>query len=269
MVFFFTGTGNSLYAARMLDDDCRSIPQAIHDADKTYRADRIGIVCPVYGHEVPQMVRAFIRDATFETDYFYMVLTYGKRHGGAVELAEQMLAQTGKRADYITTLLMVDNFLPGFDMEEQVRTAPEKQIDAQLARIRQDIDAKKRWTQPVTDEDRAAHQEYLSRPARITAIDPSALYRVTEDCIGCGICMKVCPAGCISVRNGRAVHENGGCQLCMACIHHCPQNAIQLTIPEKNPKARFQNEHVKLMDIVHANWQEERCICQWKTAVNA
>lgn len=267
MVFYFTGTGNSLYAARTLDQDVRSIPQVIHEPDQVWRADRIGIVCPVYGHEVPQMVRVFIEKATFETDNFYLVLTYGNRHGGAVELADQMLEQMGKRADYITTLKMVDNFLPGFDMNEQIRTAPEKEIDQHLAAIKRDIDARKRWKEPVTDTDRAAHQEYLSRPARITALDASKLYRVTESCIGCGICMKVCPAGCISIRNGKAVHENGNCQLCMACIHHCPQNAIRMTIPEKNPEARFQNEHVKLMDIIHANWQKTS-ECEWKKAVN-
>ena len=30
MIFYFTGTGNSLYAAKQLDSDCRSIPEAMH-----------------------------------------------------------------------------------------------------------------------------------------------------------------------------------------------------------------------------------------------
>ncbi|MBS5397984.1 MAG: hypothetical protein KHY08_02505 [Lachnospiraceae bacterium] len=29
--------------------------------------------------------------------------------------------------------------------------------------------------------------------------------------------------------------------MCMACVHHCPKNAIRLTIPEKNPSARYHN----------------------------
>ena len=36
------------------------------------------------------MVKEFLHKATFDTDYFYMILTYGNRHGGAAELAEQM-----------------------------------------------------------------------------------------------------------------------------------------------------------------------------------
>ena len=45
------------------------------------------------------------------------------------------------------------------------------------------------------------------------------------------------------------------CQVCMACIHHCPENAIRLTIPEKNPDARYHNGHIRLTEIVAANDQ--------------
>ena len=47
-------------------------------------------------------------------------------------------------------------------------------------------------------------------------------YRVTEDCIGCGICSRVCPMGCVNVREGRAEHDYTDCVSCMACIHACP-----------------------------------------------
>ena len=65
-------------------------PQAIHREPLDFTADAIGIVCPVYGHEVPPMVREFLEKAQFHTDYFYMVLTYGNRHGGAAELAQRL-----------------------------------------------------------------------------------------------------------------------------------------------------------------------------------
>jgi flavodoxin len=82
MLFYFTGTGNSLYVAKRIEASPISIPQAVHDADKHYKDDAIGVVCPVYGHEMPQMVKDFLKNATFETDYFYLVLTYGHVHGG-------------------------------------------------------------------------------------------------------------------------------------------------------------------------------------------
>ena len=48
MIFYFTGTGNSLYAAKQLDPELISIPQAIHRDRLIFEADSIGIVCPVY-----------------------------------------------------------------------------------------------------------------------------------------------------------------------------------------------------------------------------
>ena len=88
VIFYFTATGNSLYVAKNLEDERVSIAQAIHDNKKVYKAEKIGIVCPIFGHEVPQLVRQFLEQATFETSYFYMVLTYGRRHGGASLLAK-------------------------------------------------------------------------------------------------------------------------------------------------------------------------------------
>ena len=90
MVFYFTGTGNCLYIVKQLEAQPVSIPQVIHQENLHFCDKSIGIVAPVYGHEVPGMVKEFLHKATFDTDYFYMILTYGNRHGGAAELAAQM-----------------------------------------------------------------------------------------------------------------------------------------------------------------------------------
>lgn len=89
MVFYFTGTGNSLYVAKQLEEKRISIPQAIHEEELVFEGDTIGVVCPLYGHEMPAMVKEFLRRAVFRTEYFYLVLTYGKRHGGGAELAKE------------------------------------------------------------------------------------------------------------------------------------------------------------------------------------
>ena len=88
MIFYFTGTGNSLYVAKELDQNRISIPQVIKRERLVFSADSIGIVCPVYGHEMPSMVKEFIRRASFETEYLFVVLTYGAHHGGAAEIAD-------------------------------------------------------------------------------------------------------------------------------------------------------------------------------------
>lgn len=137
MIFYFTATGNSLYVTKQLDEPWISIVQAVHDREKIYTADKIGIVCPVFGHEVPPLVKEFLTESTFRTDYFYMILTYGNRHGGAAELAHKLLEGLGIHPSYINVVLMVDNFLPGFDMNEQ--KALDKNVDGQMERIVRDI----------------------------------------------------------------------------------------------------------------------------------
>lgn len=256
MVFYFTGTGNSLYAAKYLDGEYISIPNALNSANMEYSADKIGIVCPMYGHEMPAMVKDFLGKAVFQTDYLYIVLTYGNRHANAVELAERALAPTGKKADYITTLLMVDNFLPAFDMAEQIKL--DKGVEQQLVDIKADIDAKKHDYQKVTLKDRAAHKGYLAmvhnQPETIWAD-----FDFTDECVGCAICTKVCPAGCIRIEDQRAVRTGENCQACYACVHACPKSAIRMNkilgFQDKNPKVRYRNEHVTLCELVKANDQ--------------
>ena len=258
MIFYFTATGNSLYAAKSLEDgDLRSIAQAVHDRDPRYKGDRIGVVCPVFGHEMPSLVKEFIARFEFETDYFYLILTYGNRHGGAAELTKQFLESQGIAPAYVNVVLMADNFLPAFDMERQKRL--DKNVDGQLAAIRTDICRGKRHIAPVTGRDRAAHRAFLSRSAELPPDTFHQLYCITDSCAGCEICTKVCPKGCFTVTDQRACWDPNGCISCMACVHACLTQAIQLNLPEKNPTARYRNPHVRLTELVRANQQNRRC----------
>lgn len=266
MIFYFTGTGNCLHVARELAAGERagaqplSIPQEMRrEGDLTYADEAIGIVYPLYGHLMPAMVREFIHRATFDTPYFFLLATYGRRHANGVELAQEEARSAGIEPAYISTLLMVDNWLPNFDMDEESALIPEKRIDENLARIKNDVSARKRWIEPVTDADRTAHEEYLSFGLKFEASDLGGFLAINEDaCTGCGTCARVCPAGCIAMEDGAARRDamaGMGCNACLACIHVCPASAISLPMGEKNPAARFRNEHVRLADIVQANNQ--------------
>lgn len=253
MVFYFTGTGNSLYIAKQIEENPISIPQIIHRKNQEYAADSIGIVAPVYGHEVPLMVKDFMQKAVFHTDYFYMILTYGNRHGGAAELAKKFCDECGIAVNYIRVIMMADNWLPGFDMNKQKRI--DKKVEENLAVILDDLAAHKNGISEVTDTDRIAHQQFLNRMSLMPPDAWQHLLRVTDDCSGCGICEKVCPSASVHMVNGKAVHIPGSCQTCLACAHACLQKAIQLTIPEVNSDARYCNEHISLQEIIQANCQ--------------
>ena len=177
----------------------------------------------------------------------------GKTRWRAAELAQKLCQDCGIQSAYINVLQMADNWLPAFDMDEQKKL--DKGVDSSLARIVGDITARKRWIAPVTEADRAAHREFLANMGRLPADAWQHLIRVTDRCVGCGICERVCPSASIRVVEGKAAHIPGHCQTCLACAHACPQKAIGLSVPEKNPGARYRNEHISLAELIQANHQ--------------
>lgn len=132
----------------------------------------------------------------------------------------------------------------------------DKKVEEHLAAIREDIYTRKNMIAEVTNTDRAAHQQFLDRMKQMPPDAWQHLIRVTDGCVGCGICEKVCLSASIRVINGKATHISGNCQTCFACVHACPQKAIGLTVPEKNPNARYRNEHISLNEIIESNHQK-------------
>ena len=62
---YFTATGNSLYTAKRIGGELRSIPRLMKQDRIVLTDESIRIVCPVYGGEMPRMVRQFIEKAVF------------------------------------------------------------------------------------------------------------------------------------------------------------------------------------------------------------
>jgi ferredoxin len=73
---------------------------------------------------------------------------------------------------------------------------------------------------------------------------------VDDHCVACGHCTRICPTGNISIVSGHPAFGNR-CQLCMRCIHRCPEQAIQIgknTIGKfrwQGPKGQFNPLQVR------------------------
>ena len=242
-----------------------SIPQLVKQGRYAFEADEIGIVYPIYGHMPPNMVREFIKKARLKAAYKFAVLTYGARKCDAVEIWDRVSRNAGNSFDYINTIVMVDNWLPNFDMNEQIKM--DKHIPENLQKIAADIRARRRWYEPVTEEERQMHRGFM----QLNGLDPEVgflmksekYFTVTDACIGCAVCTEVCPRGNYELTS-TGVKTQGDCDFCFACIQNCPQRAIKfaelpddpfLAQGEKNPNARYRNEHVSLWSIKEANRQ--------------
>lgn len=255
LIFYFTATGNSLYVARELAGESGqllSIPQIIKGEHLDFEADEIGFVFPDYAASAPLMVREFVSKAHFKAQYIFSVITFGNFAANVADWWNDFCKEKGLQNHYINTLLMVDNYLPVFDMNEQRKI--DKKISENLTQIVNDIASHREYVSHVDADDRM--KAWLKRLQESHfPMEAERLLRLnTETCIACGTCAAVCPHGNFRMTDTYA-EFSGPCEHCLACVHACPQKALTLE-RERNPQARFRNENVSLRDIKEANHQK-------------
>lgn len=258
LVFFFTGTGNSLFIARQFSDAPISIPQELKKSQLEYEADEIGFVFPDYAAAAPMIVQDFVSKGTFKAPYIFSVITYGNASVNVAEWWNDFSRSKGVNNNYIQPILMVDNYLPVFDMNQQ--RAIDKHIDENLARILEDVSAQKNAI--AASEMGFFSKEMLKNMQdQHFSMTADRLLELREDrCIKCMNCANVCPHRNFSISADK-LNFTGKCEYCLACVHNCPQLALMLksSTPgragERNPEARYRNPNVSLNDIIKANKQ--------------
>jgi hypothetical protein len=143
-IYYFTGTGNSLAAARKIAaalKDCRLVPIASL-AQTPGRivtdADRVGIMCPVYDAGLPVIVREFAERLDIgAVPYSFGIVTMGGMGVSALHQLNGIFLQgCRKKLDAAFAVRMPGNFPPlavppsGDKKDEILRKA-----DADLAAI--------------------------------------------------------------------------------------------------------------------------------------
>jgi len=256
LVFYFTGSGNSLYVAKHLTATPISIPQVLQGSKFEFEADEIGFVFPDYQGKAPSIVQEFAQKVKLKANYMFSVITYGLDNVLVTELWAEYAAQYGMKFNYINVVLMQDVYLTMFDQDQQRTLYDQKDEEGQIAKVVEDIDSRREWIYEISPEAHQRGEMMMQMVSRmpIYPITSQALLKVDRDlCVGCGTCVKVCPKKCYSFGNN-GVTNTGDCAYCLACANNCPQKAIKL-VREANPNARYRHPKITLQEIVRANQQ--------------
>lgn len=238
MIYYFSGTGNSRYAARRLSSETGEAACFIpsEDAGKQTLGDSksIGFVFPVYAWGVPPTVMdfisnlpdSFIQEVNDREIPVWCVAVCGDETGMAVEMLRKGLGKRGLNLTGAWSLIMPNVYvlLPGFGVDK--KEVEDRKLRESIGRL---ADIAKKINSGEWEED--VHLGPWPR-LKTGAVYPlfkrwgvnTKKWHSTDGCIGCGKCAASCPVGNIEMKNGRPVWGDR-CTSCCACYHCCPTHS--------------------------------------------
>lgn len=253
MIFYFSGTGNSLYVAQKLSENDGSklidIAEAIRDENFEYEVkedEKIGFVFPVYFYGLPTLVAEFADKITLKSDskpFIYSLITCGGSIGSADKMLRKLLENTNHELSSSFSVLMPSNYTIMYD----VPTKEDQKLVLQEAE--KEIEEIKNHLE-LGEKGNFAFHGYLF-PFTSILYPIYGIYRktkkfhATEDCNNCGLCSEMCPTEVIKIKDGKPTWIEDKCSHCCACINRCPTKAIQYgnsTIKRRryvNPNVEF------------------------------
>jgi len=234
VIYYFSGTGNSLRAAIKIAEEIGGAEivsvRCNSDEIMAQHYDVIGFVCPVYEWDIPGAMREFVEKLKINSDaYIFMVATYIAVHGRCFETMAELLNAKGVRLCYSRAIRCVASqcvAYPPFPPEKLMIPYMERM----MKKVGKEIGEKKERAYP--------HMSFLTRKLYPKVMGPymevekeyDKGFFADERCIGCGVCAKVCPTQNITLQQKRPTW-NHHCHGCNACVVYCPMKAVQFKTP--------------------------------------
>lgn len=254
IIFYFTGTGNSLAVARDIADkigDTKvvSIAEVMKENDVELSYERIGFVFPVYFASVPAIVKRFIAKLSFnKSQYIFGVATFGGSPGMALTQLDKLIAKHDGFLNAGFWVQMPGNYIIKYGafphVVQRVLLKREKKRVKGISII-----VKGRNSTRIPKGDILSRLSTSSVNKILANFGSMAgNFHTTEKCNGCRTCERVCPVGNINMIDMRPKWGNS-CEQCVACIQWCPMKAIEYADKTTNRK-HYQNPEIRISDIL-------------------
>lgn len=233
MILYFSGTGNSEYAAKRIGnqtgDEVMDLFEKIRSHDySTLHSERPWVVVvPTYAWRIPRIVQQWLEHTGLTGDKrIYFVMTCGGNIGNAGKYLKPLCER--KNLTYLgcAPVTMPENYIAMFSTpskEEALETIRKSEhvIDQAAGLIKNNTPFPER-SMTLQDHVNSGIVNDLFYPLFVHA----KKFYATEACISCGKCVALCPLCNIRLDQGKPVWGKN-CTHCMACICRCPAKAIE------------------------------------------
>lgn len=233
MVLYYSGTGNSKYAAEKIaegvQDQVINLFEKIrtHDCTPLKSVRPWVIVTPTYAWRIPRIVREWLKETLLEGNQnISFVMTCGSEIGNAGKYLKQLCDEKGMIYRGCAEIVMPENYIamfktPGPEEAREIVSRADRKID-DLIRVFQE-------NKPLPEAKITPAGRLASGPVNglfYTLFVRAKKFYATNQCVSCGLCEKVCPVGNVRLNQGMPVWGTA-CTHCMACICRCPKEAIE------------------------------------------
>ncbi|MER0282015.1 EFR1 family ferrodoxin [Clostridioides difficile] len=252
VIYYFTGTGNSMRAAQVIAQELNnteiiSMRTSPSDYSKL-TAERIGFIFPVYHWTIPETVIQFIKNLELSPDaYIFAISMPAFINGKSMEELALLLKEKGCNLSYGNKVYSVANYVAMYPPFPN----PKKRVpktEEQLRIISKEISQKeiRNYPKPNFLVNTLFHKIMDHYIKNCPSNDK--YFKVWDDCISCGLCFKVCPCKNIIMQNGKPTFQHQ-CNQCMACISFCPKESINFPYFTRKRK-KYHNPYISSNDIV-------------------
>lgn len=253
-IFYYTGTGNSLWIARALAHglgNTELISMVDWDGKRhMIESQVIGLVFPVHIWGVPRRVLEFLDELPgINVEYIFAVANNGGQVSNTlVQLAKAMQSK-GLVLSTGWSVELPSNYIPwggpgSPEKQNRLFAAARTRISyitqEILSRAEGQVEKGPLWQRIVFT--------WLYKISFPHVPEMSKNFWVDEKCNQCGICMKLCPSNNITLHDDKLTWQNN-CEQCLACLQWCPPKALQYG--KKTPAyQRYHHPEIKLKDLL-------------------